>query len=83
MKVSLIPIGNSKGVRIPRSVIKECGLGDQVEMRVEHGALVLTPARGTRDGWDAAFEKMAAAQDDALLLTPALHHEWDDEEWEW
>jgi antitoxin MazE len=83
MKVNLIPIGNSKGVRLPRSVIKECGFGEQIEMRVEHGSVVLAPARGTREGWDAAFRKMAANQDDALLIPDSLAHEWDTEEWEW
>ena len=36
MKINLISIGNSKGVRIPLSVIKQCGLGDKLEMRVEN-----------------------------------------------
>lgn len=83
MKVNLIAIGNSKGVRLPRSVIKECGFGEQIEMRVEDGVVVLAPARGTREGWDAAFERMAAAEDDSPFLPDSLGHEWDREEWEW
>lgn len=83
MKVNLIPIGNSKGVRLPSSVIKECGFGDQIEMRVEHGIVVLAPARRTRDGWDGAFAKMAAAKDDTLLVPDTMEHDWDKEEWEW
>ena len=83
MKVKLIPIGNSKGVRIPRSIIKACGFGEQVEMRVSEGAVVLTPARNLREGWNTAFEKMAAAGDDALLVSESLAHEWDEAEWEW
>lgn len=50
--MNLIPIGNSKGVRIPGSVIKECGFGDEIEMRVEHGVVVLAPTRRICDGWD-------------------------------
>ena len=83
MKVSLIRIGNSKGVRIPRAVIKECGLGDEIEMRVEGGAVVLAPVRGTRAGWDDAFGRMAADGDDAPLIPDTLDHPWDQEEWEW
>ncbi len=52
MKVKLVSIGNSKGVRIPRSVIKECGFGDQVELRVDDGVVVLARAREARAGWD-------------------------------
>ncbi len=83
MKVKLISIGNSKGVRIPRSVIEECGLRDRVEMRVADGGVVLSAARDTRAGWDEAFAKMAAAGDDALLVPEAMEHDWDAEEWEW
>ena len=83
MKVKLVPIGNSKGIRIPRSIIKACGFGDQIEMRVREGLVVLAPARTAREGWDRAFESMAAAGDDALLVPESLAHEWDQEEWEW
>ncbi len=83
MKVKLISIGNSKGVRIPRAIIKACGFGEQVEMRVSEGAVVLTPARNLREGWNRAFEKMAAAGDDALLVPESFAHEWDEAEWEW
>ncbi len=82
MKVNLVSIGNSKGVRIPRSIIKACGFGEQVEMRVSEGAVVLTPARNLREGWNRAFEKMAAG-DDALLVPESMAHEWDEAEWEW
>jgi len=83
MKVSLVAIGNSKGIRIPRSVIKECGFGDHVEMRVGKGNIVLTPVRAIREGWDAAFAGMAVASDDAPLLPGNLSPDWDGEEWEW
>ncbi|MEN3163970.1 hypothetical protein WI697_18140 [Tistrella mobilis] len=83
MKVNLIPIGNSKGVRIPSSVIKECGFGDEIEMRVEHGVVVLASTRRIRDGWDDAFARMAAAKDDLPLVPDTMAHEWDEEEWEW
>ena len=83
MKVKLVSIGNSKGVRIPRSVIKECGLGDQIEMRVSDGVIVLAPSRDDRAGWDQAFEKMTDAGDDVLIVPDPLDHEWDEEEWEW
>ncbi len=83
MKVNLILIGNSKGVRIPLSIIMACGFGDQLEMRVSEGAVVLTPARNLREGWSTAFERMAAAGDDALLVPEGMAHEWDEAEWEW
>jgi len=83
MKVNLVPIGNSKGVRIPASIIKECGLGNPLEMRVEDGVVVLAPARGVREGWDAAFRKMAAAGDDAPVIADTVENDFDTEDWTW
>jgi len=83
MKVNLVSIGNSKGVRIPASVIRECGLGNELEMRVENGVVVLAPARGVREGWGAAFEKMAAAGDDAAVIPDTVENDFDTEDWTW
>ena len=82
MKAALISIGNSKGIRIPASVIKDCSFGDTLEMRVEDGKLVLEASRSTRSGWDEAFAYMAAAGDDAPLLGED-GNAFDDAEWTW
>jgi len=83
MKVNLVSIGNSKGVRIPASIIKECGLGNQLEMRVEKGVVVLAPTTSVREGWDAAFEKMATAGDDAPVIPDTLENNFDAADWTW
>ena len=83
MKVKLVPIGNSKGVRIPQAFIRACGFEDQVDMRIEKSAIVLAAPRRPRRNWDAAFERMAAAGDDTLLLPDRIASGWDDTEWEW
>jgi antitoxin MazE len=83
MKVKLIPIGNSKGIRIPKSVIEACGFGDRIDMRVDRGVVVLAPARGVREGWEADLERMAAAGDDAPIVPGSPQHDWDDKEWRW
>ena len=83
MKVNLISIGNSKGVRIPSTVIKECGFADQVDMRVEGGTVVISPLRAPREGWNDAYGGLASEDDEEPLLTDDLQHDWDDEEWEW
>ena len=83
MKINLISIGNSKGIRIPSSVIKQCGLGDELEMRVESGVIMLAPLRSVREGWGAAFEKMATVGDDAPLVPDGLENDFDAEDWIW
>lgn len=82
-KVKLISIGNSKGIRIPSSVIKQCGLGNELEMRVENGVIMLSPAQSLREGWSGAFEKMAAVGGDAPLVPDALGNDFDAEGWTW
>jgi antitoxin MazE len=83
MKTHLVRIGNSRGVRIPKAIIEECGLSERVELRVEGNSVIITPARTPREGWDAAFAQMSERGDDALLLTDDLKNEFDETEWEW
>ena len=83
MKVKLISIGNSKGIRIPSSVIKQCRLGNELEMRVENGVIVLAPARSVREGWSVAFEKKSTVGNDAPLVSDALGNDFDAEGWTW
>jgi len=83
MKAELVRIGNSQGVRIPKSVIQQCGFAGQVEMRVEGKSLIITPARHVREGWDEAFKTMAARGDDQLLIPDDLEHSFDETEWQW
>lgn len=82
MKVELARIGNSRGIRIPKPLIEQCGFGDQVELRVTSEGLVVAPSRTPRSGWKEAFRSAGSIGTDAL---PA---EWppnsfDSEEWHW
>jgi antitoxin MazE len=82
MKASLVAIGNSRGVRIPKALLEQTGLQDEVEMEVQGSQIVIRSAHRVREGWDEAFARMAANGDDALLDAP-VPTEWDQSEWEW
>jgi antitoxin MazE len=84
MKTHIVRIGNSKGVRIPKPLLEQTGLGGEVEITAEDGSLVIRPVKKPRDGWARAFQEMARRGDDALLdeVAPALSS-WDEDEWEW
>ena len=84
MKTQIIRIGNSQGIRIPKLLLEQTGLSGEVEIRAEHQALVIRPARKPREGWASAFREMARHGDDALLdgVAPSLSA-WDASEWEW
>lgn len=69
MLVSIRRLGNSRGILIPRPVLKQMGLSDQVEMHVDDNTLILRkPAAPLRAGWAEASRRIASAGDDALVL---------------
>jgi len=82
MKARIVRIGNSRGIRIPKPLLEEAGLEDEVELRVEGGALVIESAAMTRAGWAEAARQLATAEDMGLLDEP-VPTRFDTEEWEW
>ena len=69
MQVSVVPIGNSKGIRIPKKLLYHCGIGDKLELNVEEDRIVLEPVRkNPRAGWAEAAQKMHERGDDKLLI---------------
>ena len=83
MKTTLIAIGNSRGVRIPKPLIEQCGLTENVEMDVRDRTILIHSPRRARSGWAKAFKEMARMGDDALLDKHISTSRWDDEEWQW
>ncbi len=84
LQTRIVRIGNSQGIRIPKPLLEQAGIGDRVELEVHDGRISIRPARRVRAGWDECFAKMATAGDDRLLdgAQPAATA-WDQEEWEW
>jgi antitoxin MazE len=85
MKTKVVKIGNSRGIRIPKSLIHESGLKSEVELEVSDGQIIIRPISANRESWDIAFKKMANKQDDILLDSESIptQTKWDQEEWEW
>jgi antitoxin MazE len=85
MKTKIVKIGNSRGVRLPKSFIEESGLKNEVELEVENGKIIIKPISKNRESWDSAFRKITQNGDDVLLDSDALPNQtkWDEEEWEW
>jgi antitoxin MazE len=82
MHTRLIRVGNSRGIRLPKPLIEEAGLTDEVELRVRNGAIVITPASRPRSGWGEAAQRLRNRNEDRLL-DPPTSTRFDDEEWEW
>ncbi len=82
VKSRIVRIGNSQGVRIPKLLLEQAGLGDEVELSAEDGRIVIAAARRPRAGWAEAARAMHARGEDRLLDPPAATR-FDEEEWEW
>ena len=80
MEVSVIKIGNSKGIRLSKSLIEKYNIKDTVELILEKGHIVLKPLSSPRKGWEDAFKKMAENGDDRLLFNDVFEDE-NLEEW--
>jgi len=82
MKLRLVSIGNSRGIRIPKAILEQCRLENDVELEIEAGKIIIKPVkRAPRKGWDEAFKKMRSEGDDRLLINDRL--DLDSKDWEW
>lgn len=80
--LTVVQIGNSRGIRIPKTILEQCAIDKELELEVEDGKIVLRPRKGTpRAGWMDAFKRMAAAGDDRPLIDEALDLDLFDFEW--
>jgi len=82
MRTHLVRIGNSRGVRLPKPLIAQAGLIDEVELRVKGGSIVIERAASPRAGWAEAAKEMRQRSDDVLIDSPTPTH-FDEKGWEW
>lgn len=85
MKTKIIRIGNSQGVRIPKPLIEESGITEEIEMILRDKEIVLRSAETTRKDWEVSFKKMADQGDDSLFDQVEVEQpsDWDKSEWTW
>lgn len=75
MKTDVIRIGNSKGVRLPATILKQCGIGSKVEIEVRDNEIIIKPVKNPRDGWAVAFQQMHECGDDQLIVPDEIDAE--------
>jgi len=82
MLTTVVQIGNSRGVRIPKNILRDLQIENKVEMIVHDGALLIKNAEiKPRKDWDEAFANMSKNRDDVLIMPENLDS--DDFEWVW
>lgn len=80
MDLSVIQIGNSKGIRLSKSLLERYKIKDTVELILEKGYIIIKPKPMPRKGWDEAFKKMHESGDDKPLM-PDVFEDENFEEW--
>ncbi|HPA36539.1 MAG TPA: AbrB/MazE/SpoVT family DNA-binding domain-containing protein [Chitinophagales bacterium] len=80
MEIPIINIGNSRGIRLSKTILEKYSITDKIELILEKGYIILKPKSEPRKGWDNAFRKMHENGDDQLLIEDVFEDE-NFEEW--
>jgi antitoxin MazE len=84
VRARIVNVGNSKGIRIPKAILEQLGLSEEVELSVCENQLVIRPGKRPRADWEDQFRLMAARGDDRLLDDQTVSTtDWDTDEWQW
>jgi antitoxin MazE len=75
MELSVINIGNSKGIRLSKTILEKYNIHDKIELIFEKGFIVLKPKMEPRKDWKKAFQKMHETGDDQLLMNDVFEDE--------
>ena len=78
MEVTIINVGNSKGILLSKIILEKYGFVDKIELVMKQDHVELKPVKPPRQGWDEAFKEMHESGEDRLLDDDVL----DDDLWE-
>ncbi len=83
MLAKIVQIGNSRGIRIPKSVFEQCHFGSEVMLKIDKKKLIIEPIKKKpRQGWKESFQadKRPLTKSEKVDYIPT---KFDEEEWEW
>lgn len=83
MKIPIIRIGNSQGIRLPKTILDQCGIAESVELSVLGNYITLTPSSTSRKGWSEAFAVMSNDDDQVIDDADDIANDWDETDWQW
>jgi antitoxin MazE len=82
MKAHIVRIGNSRGIRLPKTLLQEAQLENEVELQAEPGRILISKTAKPRAGWGEAARRMRERDEDRLL-DPPTPTRFDKDEWKW
>ena len=83
IKAKVVRIGNSRGIRIPKVILDQYHINDEVELETKNDCLIIKSSHSAREGWGKSFKIMHENQKDVLMIDDSMTNEFDEKEWEW
>jgi len=80
MDLSVVQIGNSKGIRLNKTILEKYNIKDTVELILKKDYIIIKPKAMPRKAWAKTFKKMHDSGDDKALLSDVFEDE-NFEEW--
>ena len=81
MKAQIIRIGNSQGVRIPKTLLEDGKMSGEVELEIHEEGILIRSLKKPRADWDAKFKAVAEADDEVSLAENPT--DFEKKEWQW
>ena len=75
IETAIIKIGNSKGLRLSKTILEKCNIKDKIEIILERERIILKELEAPRQNWEKAFEKMRKENDDKMLVNDVFDDE--------
>ncbi len=75
MQIPIINVGNSKGIRLNKMLLKKYNISDSVELVLRPDCIIIRPVKKVREGWEEAFKSMHENKDDKLLIPDVFEDE--------
>ena len=66
MRINLVKIGNSRGIRLPKAIVEQAQLTGELDLEVSEGAIIIRCAKQARAAWEEAAIACHGAGEDRL-----------------
>lgn len=84
MKAQIVSIGNSQGIRIPKTLLEQSGLSGEIELELHELGILIKKTRKPRENWEESFKLMAENDDDDVSQDGlGIQSAFDKDHWRW
>lgn len=84
MKAQIVSIGNSQGIRIPKTLLEQSQLSGEVDLELHDLGILIKKTRKPRENWEESFKSMAENdEDDVSQDGLGIQSAFDKEHWRW